>query len=91
MQVQWTEAAAVDLQQIADYLVTHSPEQAPRLTGMLCEAADSLLQFPHRGRNGKRPGTRELVLTPLPWILVYAVRDESVYVVRILHGAQRWP
>ena len=44
-----------------------------------------------RGRPGKKPGTRELVLSPLPWILVYAVRGDAVYVVRILHGAQQWP
>jgi hypothetical protein len=25
----------------------------------------------------------------LPWIVVYAVRDDVVHVVRILHGAQR--
>jgi plasmid stabilization system protein ParE len=36
-------------------------------------------------------GTRELVLSPLPSLLVYTVRDESIFIVRILHGAQQWP
>lgn len=30
-------------------------------------------------------------LSPLPYIMVYAVRGDAVYVVRILHGAQQWP
>jgi plasmid stabilization system protein ParE len=36
-------------------------------------------------------GTRELVLAPLPWVMVYVVSDETVEIVRVLHGAQRWP
>ena len=39
----------------------------------------------------KREGTRELVLTPLPYIVVYTVRGDVIFVVRILHGAQQWP
>ncbi len=30
-------------------------------------------------------------LRPLPYIVVYTVRAEIIYVVRILHGAQQWP
>jgi plasmid stabilization system protein ParE len=40
---------------------------------------------------GKEEGTRELVLSPLPYIVVYAVHGDVIYVVRILHGAQEWP
>ena len=30
-------------------------------------------------------------MTPLPWVLVYVVSDEEIVVIRLLHGAQRWP
>ena len=49
------------------------------------------MTFPNRGRAGKKEGTRELVMAPLPYIVVYTVREDVVYVVRILHGAQQWP
>jgi plasmid stabilization system protein ParE len=49
------------------------------------------LTFPNRGRPGKKEGTRELVMSPLPYIVIYTVRGNEVYVVRILHGAQQWP
>jgi addiction module RelE/StbE family toxin len=78
-------------ERIADYLFSHAPERAPLLIRSIHEAPETLLSFPRRGRPGKKAGTRELVLSPLPWIVVYAVRDEVVHVVRILHGAQRWP
>jgi hypothetical protein len=30
------------------------------------------------------------VLTGLPYIVVYAIRGDVIFVVRILHGAQQW-
>ena len=57
----------------------------------LYETPSSLLTFTNRGRPGKKEGTRELVMSPLPYIVVYTVRGDAVYVVRILHGAQQWP
>jgi len=43
------------------------------------------------GRAGRLAETRELALAPLPFIVVYRVKDDRVEIVRILHGAQRWP
>src|SRR6185437_47171 len=41
--------------------------------------------------SGENQSTRELVLTPLPFIAVYRVKLEVVEIVRVLHGSQRWP
>jgi toxin ParE1/3/4 len=90
MDLRWTRGAADDLQRIADYLIEHAPARAD-LVRTLYDAPRSLLTFPNRGRPGKREGTRELVLSPLPYIIVYQVRGDRVIVVRIVHGAQRWP
>jgi toxin ParE1/3/4 len=91
MELRWTEEAAADLERIADYLFEHTPGRAPRLVRALYDAPSTLLTFPHRGRPGKKEGTRELVMSSLPYVVVYAVREETVFVVRILHGAQQWP
>jgi addiction module RelE/StbE family toxin len=91
MQLRWTEEAADDLIRIADYLLIHAPGRAPELIRALYDAPSTLLTFPNRGRSGKREGTRELVLTPLPYIVVYKVLGDVIFVVRILHGAQQWP
>ena len=55
------------------------------------DAPSGLLTFPNRGRPEKKNGTRELVLSPLPYVVVYTVRADVIYIVRILHGAQQWP
>ena len=91
MELRWTQEAAADLERIADYLFAQTPERAARLVRALYETPTSLLTFPNRGRPGKKEGTRELVMSPLPYILVYTVRGDAIYVVRILHGAQQWP
>ena len=91
MQLRWTEEAAADLERIADYLWTQAPDRASELVRAVYGAPSTLLTFPNRGRPGKKEGTRELVLSPLPYIVVYTVRADVVFVVRILHGAQKWP
>lgn len=91
MRLRWTREAADDLEHIADYLLTHTPSRAQQLIRAVYDAPSELLTFPNRGRNGKKEGTRELVLSPLPYIVVYKVVGDIIFVVRILHGAQKWP
>jgi len=45
---------------------------------------------PNLGRPGYRSGTRELAPTPLPYVVVYAVKAEAVQILHIYHGAQDW-
>jgi plasmid stabilization system protein ParE len=48
--------------------------------------ADSLAEFPHRGRDAGE-GRREMT-TVWPYILRYRVEDDRVIVLRIRHGAR---
>jgi toxin ParE1/3/4 len=43
------------------------------------------------GRQGRAPGTRELVIARTPFIVAYRLHNETIEILRILHGAQRWP
>jgi plasmid stabilization system protein ParE len=79
------------LENIVTYLFEHAPEHAERIARTIYNAPTSLLTFPFRGRPGRREGTRELVLLPLPYVVVYQVGEEIIHVVRILHAAQDWP
>jgi toxin ParE1/3/4 len=91
MELRWTGEAAADLEHITDYLFQNAPDRAPELVRGIYNAPAALLTFPYRGRAGKKEGTRELVLSPLPYIVVYQVTGEVIHIVRILHGAQKWP
>jgi toxin ParE1/3/4 len=91
MRVRWTPAAADDFENIANYLFEQTPENAARLIREIYLAPKGLESFPKRGRVGKKEGTRELVLPSLPYVIVYRVTSESVYILRVLHGSQDWP
>lgn len=83
--------AADDLERISSYLFEKTPLHAPELVRAIYSAPAVLLQFPRRGRPGKKEGTRELALTRLPYIVVYRVSGDIIHILRILHGAQKWP
>ena len=91
MELRWTEQAADDLEAITNYLFENTPEHRERIVRTLYNAPASLLEFPHRERPGGKEGTRELVLLPLPYMLVYNVEANITHIVRILHAAQNWP
>jgi toxin ParE1/3/4 len=92
MRLRWTQPAARDLTNICDYIEGHdTPATARRVALLIYRSVNSLQKFPHRGRAGRKPGTRELVVTNLPYIVIYRVREGVVEIARILHGAQDWP
>lgn len=88
MRIRWTPAAAADLQRISDYLSEQNPRVRQPTMRKLYDAVRALKQWPLRGRMGFEEGTREVVIPPLPYIVVYRVREESIEVLRILYGAQ---
>ena len=91
MTVRWSPDAATDFAGIVEYIRQQNPSAADRVARAIIESVTSLESFPERGRNGRVKDTRELVLTPLPFVLVYRVKHRAVEIVRVLHGSQRWP
>jgi len=90
MRIRWTVPAADDLGSIKNYLQQHYPQFAEPTVRTIYQRIRSLKTTPHRGRPGHRSGTRELPLTPLPYVVVYAVKLEAVEILHIHHCAQDW-
>ena len=90
MRIRWTVTAADDLQNIKNYLQQHYPHFAEPTVRAIYQSVCSLKTSPNRGRPGHRSGTRELALTPLPYVVVYSVKAEAVEILHIYHGAQDW-
>ena len=90
MRVRWTVPAADDLDSIKNYLQQHYPNFAEATVRTIFQRIRSLKTSPNRGRSGHRSGTREMALTPLPYVVVYAVKSEAIEILHIYHGAQDW-
>jgi plasmid stabilization system protein ParE len=91
MRICWSPAAANDLEGCYEFLIEKHPGLAVERTQKLYRAAISLNRFPFRGRTGATPETRELAMSPLPYIFLYSVTPEVVNILRILHTSRQRP
>lgn len=89
MIVRWLSSARNDVIRLAGHIAEENPHAATRIARELLLAGDSLAWFPHRGRMGLVPGTRELVAV-WPYLIVYEVdaEMEQVRILRAWHGAR---
>jgi toxin ParE1/3/4 len=85
------KAADRDLDAVEDYIGRDNPAAAARTVLRIVEAVEHLVDHPQLGRPGRVPGTRELVTPGLPYLVPYRVRGQTLEVLRVLHGAMRWP
>lgn len=93
MKILWTERAEKDRDSQEAFIAEDSPRAAINQIDSVIARVASLADHPEQGRPGRRRGTRELVIAGTPFIVVYRVRQkpERVEIIRILHGAQKWP
>ena len=45
---------------------------------------------PISGRPGRKPGTRELVISKTPFIAVFRIKGQTIEIMRLLHSSQNW-
>lgn len=87
----WSHSARDDLSAIFDYLDVRNPKAAFTIENAVFQAVEHLLAMPLMGRSGRVRGTRELVIQNTPYLVVYAVEPEHIFILRVLHGSQNWP
>jgi len=80
-----------DREAIFDYIEAESPQSAILVDDRIETQVEVLAEFPEIGRPGRVEGTREFVILRTPYIAAYSVRAETVWILRVLHGAQQWP
>jgi toxin ParE1/3/4 len=91
VRVRWLRAALKNLDEEAEHIAQDSPAAAAKMVIAITEAVNFLARHPAIGRPGRVAGTRELVVSGTPYIIPYRVRGSSVEVLRIFHGARKWP
>lgn len=91
MLVRWLSPAEQDLSNLVDWYEENAPDYLTQVTQQILKASLSLQNMPLRGRAGLVDGTRELLVPRLPYMLVYAVTESEVAILRLLHQHQNWP
>ena len=91
MKIIWSAEARTDLRDIVLYLSDKNLSAAKALYERVEASATELIDNPYIGRPGRVPGTREFVITNTSYILPYQFRRDRIEILRVYHGARKWP
>jgi addiction module RelE/StbE family toxin len=91
LKLKWTRRALRQLAEAQDYIARDNPIAARQIAERIAKAAHLLLTQPEMGRPGRIVGTREWVVGRTPYFIVYVRQDDTLQIVRIIHGKQHWP
>lgn len=91
MEVVWSEPALEDLIQLREFIRAENPSAAARVSQRILEVVEAISRHPSMGRAGRIPNTREMVVTQTPFLIAYSVLDDQLVILRVLHGARKWP
>jgi toxin ParE1/3/4 len=89
--LRWTWLALTDLEQARHYIALANPGAAEAMALRIREAVEGLRLFPERGRPGRLPGTRELVIPRTPFLVPYRVVPGEIQILAVLHTRRAWP
>ena len=89
MRVEWLPTAEHNRETQLAYIGERNPWAAIEMGDEIDAAVSRLTDYPHSGRPGRVPGTREMVVGP--YVIAYRVEPKAIVILRLLHGAQRWP
>lgn len=91
MKIKWVRLALDDLDEAAEFISQDNPESARRVLKRIWDAVQMLADHPRAGRPGRVVGTRELVIAGTPFIIPYRVAENTIQILRVLHGKRKWP
>lgn len=91
MRVEWLPVAERNRESQLAYIGERNPWAAIDMGDTIEAAVRHLVDNPHMGRLGRVKGTRELVVSGRPYVIAYRVEPDAVVILRLLHGAQKWP
>jgi toxin ParE1/3/4 len=88
MRVIWTTGAADDLASIVEYIASDSPDAGHRVAKVIFDTIQKLPSLPFRGRKRDEDGGREIIFAPWPYVAVYEVVGDKLYVKAIRHTSR---
>lgn len=92
MKIIWSPEAIDDLISLRAYIAENNAAAAQRVALNIIRGIEELLvDNPQMGRPGRVSGTRELVVPRTPYIVPYRVERGTLQIIRVYHGARRWP
>ena len=79
------------LHYIEAYIAHDNPSAADDVVLKILKAVSLLKEQPGLGRAGRVPGTKELVVPKIPYIVPYRVKGDFLQILRVYHTSRTWP
>jgi toxin ParE1/3/4 len=89
--IRWSTTARRDAAAIAQYISIDNPAAARKIIRKIQTQITVLSEYPYAGRIGQKLGTRELVISGAPYIVIYSLGQSNVLIEHLLHTARQWP
>jgi addiction module RelE/StbE family toxin len=78
-----------NLDNIEAYIAKDNPGAAAKTVLKIVKRTfQQLSGQPYSGKPGRISGTRELIFTEFPYIVIYMVQDETIYVISVFHTSR---
>ncbi|MFN7022979.1 MAG: type II toxin-antitoxin system RelE/ParE family toxin [Pseudorhizobium sp.] len=84
--IRWTVRALRRLDEIGAHIQHDDPDAAARVVSRLLAPVEMLAELPSAGRIGRIAGTRETVLSDIPYIIPYRVR-QNIEIITVMHAS----
>lgn len=89
--VKFSQSAVEDLESIQKYIYENNRKAAKEVVAYIINSIETVLvPNPAAGRAGRVLRTRELVISKYPYIVPYQVREDVIYILRVLHTSRKW-
>ena len=92
MIIDWLPKAHRNRFEQLDYIAEDKPLAAIGQDEEIERQVAMLIEHPKMGRLGRVPGTRELIISSTPFVVVYRLDGANrIEILRLLHSSQQWP
>lgn len=91
LHVKWLKRALLDLDEVDAYIAQDNPSAADDVVLKILKAVSLLKEQPGLGRVGRVPGTKELVIPKIPYVVPYRVKGDFLQILRVYHTSRTWP
>lgn len=85
MRLAWSILALRDFEEATDYIAADNPGAAQQIAERIEAATRKLTEYPYIGHPGDDEDTREWLVRQTPYVLVYEIHGDTVYILRVWH------
>ena len=91
MKVRYTDTATADLEDILNYLIERNPRAAANVGQAVETTIARIATFPESAQATDESAIRMAPAGRFPYLIFYAVTEDEVQIIRVLHGARLRP